>query len=175
MVVVCETVDLVFAEVGVGVSWISDVNSTIRALQSSPSATVNMTTIPGTAGVTFIDLVDVEGDSDLDIGTTVGCWLCDRTVVWVADSGVTSGARVCVSLMILAAVAQGSTVGWVENVVVINPPPAYGTVVSGVFGRVHVTSQALQSATSVSVDDVTGDGLTDMVSGFVQSVHDEAR
>ena len=87
MVVDCETVDLVFAEVGVGVSWISNVNSTIRALQSSPSAMVNMTTIPGTAGVTFIDLVDVEGDNDLDIGTTGGCWLCDRTVVWVRGLG----------------------------------------------------------------------------------------
>ncbi len=64
------------------------------------------------------------------------------------------------------AFANTNTAGWIENTVVINPPPAYTTAYtsSPVFGLSHTVSQALKVITSVAVADITGDGLIDMMS-----------
>ena len=58
-----------------------------------------------------------------------------------------------------------NTVGWVENTLIVNPPPPATTAQSpSLFGVVHQVSQAMKVATSVAMADVTGDGLMDMLS-----------
>lgn len=137
-------------------------------------------------GVLCIDSgdVDMDGREDLVFAISAGVlWVSDiagSVVAHFADASapfneVPIPGTAGTSFVILGDIehdgdldvgfVNGNSVGWVENTYVINPPPPYGSGASpALFGNQHVVSQAMKSGSTIAITDVTGDGITDMVS-----------